>query len=396
MKPENVQLKILIINGHLHVGGVERSLVNLLKTLDYSQYQVDLLLLEDTGELLQEVPPQVNTIYYDMKPTYGSVRTVVKKAVSNKNLTLASDKLVITAANKISGIFLRWLKLPRELYCVYDCVFAYRVGMPLDIAAYAVRAKKRIVWWHNGSFDYTAKEVKKWNRAFKRMDRIICVSSSVMRMIEPFFFGQRKKIRILPNMILPEEILKKAEAFNPYGSEESKTVLVSVGRLSAEKHMIDTVEVMHQLRSRGFHELVWYLVGDGPERSVIERKINDYGLTDFFRLVGNQVNPYPYIKRADIFVHPSWVESQGIVVLEAMMLEKPCVVVRSEGVNEFAIDGYNAVISEKETDDLAQRVENVLLGNFCDMSKGQRETVKAYFPAAVHRELFKIIAGSDS
>ena len=42
--------KVLFINGHLNVGGVEKSLTDILRHMDYDQYEVDLLLLEDTGD----------------------------------------------------------------------------------------------------------------------------------------------------------------------------------------------------------------------------------------------------------------------------------------------------------------------------------------------------------
>ena len=52
--------KILFINGHLNAGGVERSLVDILKHMDYTKYAVDLLLLEDTGDYAVELPPEVH------------------------------------------------------------------------------------------------------------------------------------------------------------------------------------------------------------------------------------------------------------------------------------------------------------------------------------------------
>ena len=44
---------ILFINGHLDVGGCERSLVDVLKNIDYSKYNVDLLLLEHKGDYIE-------------------------------------------------------------------------------------------------------------------------------------------------------------------------------------------------------------------------------------------------------------------------------------------------------------------------------------------------------
>lgn len=46
------------------------------------------------------------------------------------------------------------------------------------------------------------------------------------------------------------------------------------------------------------------------------------------------------------FVHPSHVESQGLVVLEAMTLGTPCVVCRSIGTSEFMINEVNGILTE--------------------------------------------------
>ena len=386
-------MRILIVNGHLHIGGVEKSLVNLLKAFDYSQHQVDLLLVEDLGEYRDEIPPQVRVFYYDMKPTYGSVRSVLARAMSNKDYKLAWRKTVITAGNKIGKRCLRGLDLPKELAQSYDCAIAYRVGMPLDLVSYVVKAKVKCVWWHHGEFDYPESVVKNWRDACKYVDRIICVSEASRKMIEPHFPGFEKKMCVVPNMIIPEEIQRAAEAFDPYEGQEGKTILVSVGRMSAEKHMIDTVDDMDALIKRGHKNLLWYLVGDGVERKTIEKRIREFGLEQYFCLVGNQANPYPYINHADLYVHPSWVESQGICVLEAMVLKKKSVVVYSEGTDEFIEDGVNAIQAARSIQDLSDKIESALT---CDtgmnLKTGQEKTVNAYSPAAVMPMFLKAVS----
>ena len=61
--------RILFINGHLNAGGVERSLVDVLKHMDYTKYAVDLLLLEDIGDYASELPPEVNVLFRDLHNT---------------------------------------------------------------------------------------------------------------------------------------------------------------------------------------------------------------------------------------------------------------------------------------------------------------------------------------
>lgn len=59
--------RILFINGHLNAGGVERSLVDILKHMDYTKYAVDLLLLEDTGDYASELPSEVKVLFRDIQ-----------------------------------------------------------------------------------------------------------------------------------------------------------------------------------------------------------------------------------------------------------------------------------------------------------------------------------------
>ena len=62
------------------------------------------------------------------------------------------------------------------------------------------------------------------------------------------------------------------------------------------------------------------------------------------------------MKYADLFVHPSYVESQGLTVLEAMALGVPCVVTKSRGPCEFIEDGVNGLLTEQSPESLAEEV----------------------------------------
>ena len=59
--------KILFINGHLNTGGVEKSLLDILTHLDYSKYEVDLLLTEELGDFAPQLPPQVQVLLQEQE-----------------------------------------------------------------------------------------------------------------------------------------------------------------------------------------------------------------------------------------------------------------------------------------------------------------------------------------
>ena len=53
--------KILIVSNNLEIGGIQKSLVNLVKEV-YQEYEVTLMLLSKSGELLCEIPDEVKII----------------------------------------------------------------------------------------------------------------------------------------------------------------------------------------------------------------------------------------------------------------------------------------------------------------------------------------------
>ena len=54
--------KILIGTVNLEIGGIEKTLIGLLNNIDYSKYALDLLVLKTSGELIKDIPSNVNII----------------------------------------------------------------------------------------------------------------------------------------------------------------------------------------------------------------------------------------------------------------------------------------------------------------------------------------------
>ena len=375
------KINILITNGHLKVGGVEKSLITLLNSINYETYNVDLLLFEDFGEYYDQIPNNVNVKLFDLKPYYGSVFKVIKKCLKRRDFVGIFIKCILTLSSKISLKYLKFFKLLNITKKYYDVAIAYRVEMSTDFISFAVKAPKKYMWWHHGEFDYDQSTVSRWNVALKNIDKIVSVSESAKEMICPYF---KNEIVVIPNMLDIQDIYSKSKKFNPYEGISEK-IIVSVGRMSPEKKMINAVYAMENLLNKGYSNVKWYLVGDGAERNFIESEIRKHNLENYIICVGNQKNPYPYIQYSDFFVHLSYVESQGLTVLEAMLLEKCGVVTRSTGVEEYVKNGENSVICEQNVDDLTNKIEYVLKNPnvLNNMKKAQVNTATSYSPEAI-------------
>ncbi len=351
-------MKLLFVNGHLNTGGVEKSLINLLRTIDYSQHTVDLLLFEGLGDYYEDLPGEVNVVLCDLHPTYGSFFSTIKKCFISKDLRSIFLKIILTLSSHISKEFMRLIRIRGITDSEYDCAIAYRLGICSDFVSYGVKAKKKLAWWHHGEFNYSSGQVTDWKKSLKYTDQIVCVSESSKDLIKPYFKDVVSSITVLPNMIISRDITVLGDKFHPYSSQNN--VFVTVGRLSEEKHMENAVLAAKELTGRGFEDFVWYLIGEGKEHHRIENLIKENQLDNKVIMLGNQLNPYPYIADADIYVHTSYVESQGLSVLEALTLGRPCVVTDSAGVHEYIINRENGLLVSQGYKYLAEGIIELL------------------------------------
>ena len=378
---------ILFINGHLNTGGVERSLVDILRHMDYTKYAVDLLLLEDIGDYASELPSEVKVLFRDLHNTYGGVASSVRRCIAARDWMCLRLRLLFLL-RKIFGP--RAFKSAATLLLGehhYDCVIGFRPGICADLAGYSVKAKRRITWWHHGEF-YVDRVA--YGAMCSKMNAVAVVSQSCKAMLQEKLPEIESKLVCIPNMLDAVAIGQKA-GNSPYTGDIVH--IVSVGRLAPEKHFENVFPAAKALRQAGI-DFAWHVIGDGFERSKLEALIAENDLKDHVILDGSKTNPYPYMKYADLFVHPSYVESQGLTVLEAMALGVPCVVTKSRGPCEFIEDGINGLLTEQSPESLTEKVLSILTDKTLFQSIKENTVCPEQFaPDRVMKQIEELIDG---
>lgn len=347
--------KLLFINGHLNTGGVEKSLLDILKHLDYEKFEVDLLLLEELGDYASEIPAQVHIQLRCLKNTYGSVPSSLFRCIRQRDRFCFRMRLIFLMMKLFGQKNIRFARKLLTGNQHYDCVIGFRSGICTQIAAFAVNADKRITWWHHGEINV---EHNSYLETADACDQIAVVSEACRSMLADAFPTLEQKLTIVPNMLDIDSIRWKAEAFQPYAQADVLHI-VTLCRLSPEKHIENAVFAAQKLKEKGI-TFQWHVVGGGSIENDLRNAAAAANVQDVFLFEGNQPNPYPYLINADLFVHPSYVESQGIVVLEAMALGVPCVVTKSLGPCEFIEDGVNGLLTEQSPESLAEKVMEIL------------------------------------
>jgi glycosyltransferase involved in cell wall biosynthesis len=351
--------RILFVNGHMNVGGVEKSLLDILRHLDYGKCDVDLLLLEDLGDYIQEVPPQVHVVFKDLTNTYGPTINSLKRCVTQRDWLGFRMRLIFLLETMCGPKVLRLARVLLLVQAEYDCAIGYRPGICSNLVAYAVKARRKITWWHHGELNMDADRLAAYEKTCQRFAQVVAVSQGCAHMLSEAMPSIANRITVIPNMVDGASIRAKAELFNPYRAQPGLR-LVTVGRIFPEKHVENVVYAAERLLRQGLTDFHWHIVGDGTERGKIEAMIKDKHLEDCVSLEGSQPNPYPFVKHATLYVHTSYIESQGLTILEAMALGIPCVVTRSPGPEEFLRDGENGILVEQNVDSLGDAILEVV------------------------------------
>ncbi len=113
-------------------------------------------------------------------------------------------------------------------------------------------------------------------------------------------------------------------------------LVISAGRLVPWKGFNTLIEIMPKLKKR-VSGIRLMIVGDGPTRTVLEKRIKELGLSEDVILIGSldQRILHSYIRASDVFVLNSSYEGFSHLLLEVMALETPIVTTDSGGNPEL-------------------------------------------------------------
>ena len=105
----------------------------------------------------------------------------------------------------------------------------------------------------------------------------------------------------------------------------------------------------------------WYFVG--KEVDDFHNLIEQCGVKDNIVYLGLRANPYPYLRQADIYIHPSRFEGKSIALDEAKILCKPIVVTNFSTVKDQFENRVNASICEMTPESLCYSIVELSTNN---------------------------------
>ena len=364
--------KILIFSHAMELGGAERALLGLLEALDYSKISVDLFLMRHSGELMSNIPKEVNLL--PENPAYSCMAVPIGEVLKKGQFMVANGR---RRGKKVAKRRIQELGLPadNDVSLEYSHKYTVKVMPPVNDKMYdlaisfltphyyvaeKVQARQKVAWIHT---DYTKVAVDRESQLlmWQVYDNIVAVSESVASSFQKVFPELAEKLIVIKNMLPVKSINKQSFAFNTEKEmpEDGSIRILSIGRFCYAKNF-DSVPKICKLILEAGCNVKWYLIGYGGSEDLIRQRIQEEGMEDHVIILGKKENPYPYIMNCDYYVQPSRYEGYSVSVREAQALAKPVIITAYETSTSQLQDGIDGVIVPLRTEDCANSIIHVL------------------------------------
>lgn len=351
---------ILFVVDEKRMGGVSVLFETIISLMDISNYNIDLLVLHNNGEMFKNLPSSINIIYGSS--CFEAIDYTMKEIIKKKSIKLLLKKIKVVLDMK-TGHIENVIKKERKkiLTKKYDVEIAFKDGFTALFTAFG-DSKRKIHWLH---YEYKKTNPNgKYDKLFKRIlptfDKIVAVSDNVKKCFNDIYHLDDKVI-VIYNVVNGEKIIELSKEESNVLLNSNELNLVSVGRLHEMKGYDRLIDTIYKLKSDGiFDNVKLRIYGDGPLFETLNQKISDLELTNDIFLMGSVMNPYKYIKNSDLFILSSIYEPFGLVIVESLTLGVPVLATLNSATDKLISNDYNGLIVENSLDGLYSGLKKII------------------------------------
>lgn len=309
---------VALLAPNLAVGGAERVVVELAHRLPRNRFDLHLVLLEARGELMNEVPPDVAVV--DLGVTQGRQSPVQLMRALRK---LRPDVVVSNLIQATLPLLAVSPLLPRRTRVV-----------PVEhtLLSAVVRGQRHPRVWAAGC-----------RLLYRRADKVIAVSDTVARDALTII-GSEVDITVIANPV------RAPGPPGPSPFPPGHLHVLAVGRLVPEKGFDRLIEVFAEVvRLRPEARLV--ILGEGPQRSLLEADIDRRGLEGVVELAGYHPDAARWMGHADVLAATAHVEGLPLALLEALAAGTPVVAYDGPGGTRDLLEGVGGATLVRDGDE---------------------------------------------
>lgn len=347
---------------NMESGGVSKSMSSLLNTIDTERFDVDCFILAPQGIFINSIPKEINII--------SDQRTALlfSKFPQNIGPLLKNAYFIDAFIRTFAAVFMLFNKgvggwlLSRRIYKIeneYDLAVDYNGQHQLYYLIDRIKATKKATFFHS-DYEKWAYYYKMDKKYMSKADYIFTISDKCVQSLVDYFPKEQHKIQLFENISSTQTITKMANEQVADQFDLNANTLITIGHVCEAKGTSLAIRAAKLLKDKGT-KFKWYFIGSNENEALYDKLVTDNNLQNHVFFMGLRSNPYPYMKQANILVHPSQFEGKSIALDEAKILCKPVVVTNFSTVNDQFTNRINASICEMNEEDLAHKIEELII-----------------------------------
>lgn len=347
--------KILFVNDEMVMGGVARILCTLLKLLDRDKYEIDLLVLHKHGDLLREVPEDINII--EGTKFFNTIDIPLKEC----NISNVFSKLRLLMSMKTGSIKEKIVEERKKILNKhYDIEFAAKEGFCTIFTAYGDSDKK--INWVQTDYkinNFAIHHMDLMKDALKNIDHNIACSKQVEKSFKEVF--EVSNICTIHNPVDNERIKSLSEEKLNSIIRVDKINLIAVARFHPQKALHRIINAFAKYKE--YYTLT--IIGDGVLNDNLHSLAKLLNVHDEINWYGIMDNPYHFIKESDLFVMSSLYEGYPTITVESLISSTPVLSTKVAGIEEqinkkeygYIVDNTDDAIENKLNELKNKKVE---------------------------------------
>ncbi len=329
--------EILIAAKNLKIGGIEKSLINLIDYLEENGYNVTLVLEERKGRLIKKIKKDMKIIVF--KPS--KIKLVFLRKIIN---FFKQIKFILKYKNK------------------FDVSISYATYSKPDSFVARVSSKNSILWCHADYLALNRGDIQKTREFFEEIyydefSKIVFVSRIAKENFNTIFPEQRN-VYYCNNFIDSTKIFELAKEKIHIRYNQEITTFLNISRHDESQKKLSRIIKAASLLQRENYKFRIIFVGNGKDTEKYKYLAEKYSVTQNIIFEGSQDNPYPYYKISDCTILSSDYEGYPVVFLESFLFNKPII---TTDVSDYKdIQAGRGIVATKTTKGLYKAMKEFL------------------------------------
>lgn len=171
----------------------------------------------------------------------------------------------------------------------------------------------------------------------------VCGKADALVVVSTYFMNFIKENQLSSNVYLLHNIIERPVIVGKDSFENIFNVSF-VGSVCERKGIYDVVVALGKCKNIFQGRMILHIAGNG-DIEYLKSLINNYGLSDIVKYWGwaDAQLKQKILSFSDAFIHPSYFESFGISILEAMSYKLPVITTAVGGIPDFVENGVNGI-----------------------------------------------------